>query len=141
MVELTDYTLVQTKGDFQETCTVMNHGDWMLRSNVFVTNPFMSAKYILHFWSDGKVTIFEADRPTQEGASDEDIRELSEWCKISGWKSLHLDDRLLVDRSTQAWWNRVFLSGLIESQKLREKEDQEMKRLSQAFVKEQEEEE
>ena len=145
MIEFTDATLLQSKGYYEETKKLMEEdgpiSEWMLRSSVFVTAPMSAFSYILHFWKDGRVVIHETDRPMQIGSLDEDLRELSQWCKDAGWKELDVSDKLLVDRQAYEFWRRAFIAGLIVNEKLQQHEEEEMKRLSQAYLIEKKEDE
>ncbi len=145
MIEFTDATLLTTRGYFDETKALMEGdgpvSEWMLRSSAFVSTPFTAATYMLHFWKNGQVVIHETDRPMQIGSVDDDLRELSQWCQRAGWKGLAVADRLLIDRHAYEFWRRSFIAGLVVSEKLQEHEEDEMKRLSQAYLKEKEEEE
>lgn len=145
MIEFADITLRQSRGYYKETKAFMEEDgllpDWMLRSTVLVSTPFVAANYILHFWKDGRVVIYETDRPMLIDSLDEDLRELSQWCQKAGWKELGVNDRLLVDRQAYEFWRRTFIAGLIVSEKLQQHEEEEMERLSQAYLKEKEEDE
>jgi len=137
MIELTDRTLREAKGDFDHVTRIMDEDttqDWMLRTDVFITCPFIAAKYILHFWKNGNVVIHETDHPMRMDVSDDDLRELVRWCEVNGWKELQVDDRLLVDRIALEFWKRIFMAGLVKSATLQGYEDQEMKRLMQAQI-------
>lgn len=144
MIEFTDGTLRESRGYYKETKELMEEDgslvEWMLRSSVFVTTAVAAAGYILHFWKDGRVVIYETDRLMQINSLDEELRELSQWCEDAGWKKLDVSDRLLVDRQAYEFWRRAFIAGLIINEKLQQHEDEEMKRLSQAYLKEKAEE-
>ena len=143
MIEFTDTTLRQSRGYFDETKKLVDadgwNKEWMLRSTVFVSTQFVSATYILHFWKNGRITIYETDRPMQMDSVDEDLRELSQWCQKAGWQELSVDDRLLTDRHAYEFWRRSFIAGLVVSEKLQQHEEEEMERLSKAYLKEKEE--
>lgn len=143
MIEFSDSTLCEARGYFAETKKLMEEDgilpEWMLRSSIFVSTVFASATYTLHFWKNGRVTIHETDRPIQLGSSDEDLRELSQWCKKAGWKELSVSDRLLVDRNAYAFWQRAFIAGLVVSEQLQQHEEEEMARLSKAYLNEERE--
>ncbi len=145
MIEFTDTTLLQSRGYYEETKKLMEEdgpfSEWMLRSSAFVSSPLAAASYILHFWKNGRVVIHETDRPMQIDSLDEDLRELSQWCKDAGWKELSVSDKLLIDRQTCEFWRRAFIAGLIVNEKLQQYEDEEMKRLSQAYLIEKKEDE
>jgi len=140
MIEFADRTLRQSRGYYDETKKLMeedgNLSEWMLRTSAFVSGPLASATYTLHFWKNGRVTIYETDRPMQMDLVDEDLRELSQWCQRAGWKELGVNDRLLIDRHAYEFWRRSFIAGLIVSEKLQHHEEEEMERLSKAYIKE-----
>ncbi len=143
MIELTDRTLREAKGDFDHVVRIMKEEtsgqNWMLRTDAFVTCEFIAAKYTLHFWKNGNVIIYETDRPMRMDVSDDDLRELSYWCKVNKWKELQISDRLLVDRIAFEYWKRAFIAGLVKNDALQEYEDQEMKRLMETqFLEEKE---
>ena len=144
MIEFTDTTLRESRGYFKETTKFMDEdgpvSEWMLRSAVYVSTLFSAATYALHFWKNGQVVIHETDRPMQMDSIDEDLRELSQWCQKAGWKELCVDDRLLIDRHAYEFWRRSFIAGLVVSEKLQQHEEEEMARLSKAYLKEKEEE-
>jgi len=133
MIELSDMTLREANGDYHEVHQLMSEDtfgqDWMLRSNVFVATQFIASQYVLHFWKNGNVVIHSTDRPIRMDVSDDDLRELSDWCKINNWRKLRIDDRLLDDRVAQEYWYRAFIAGLVASTSLQKREDEEMKRL------------
>jgi len=136
MIELTDATIREANGDFNEVVRIMKEDsfaeDWMLRSDAFITTPFIASKFVLHFWKNGDVVIWDTDRPVRMDISDDDLRELVKWCKINGWKELQIDDRLIGDRVSLEYWNRSFIAGLVHSETLKKREDDEMARLMKA---------
>jgi len=138
MIELTDRTLREAKGDYNDVSKIMSNEtsgqDWMLRSDAFVTCQFIAARYILHFWKNGNVVIHETDRPMRMDVSDDDLRELSYWCEANRWKELQVADRLLVDRVALEYWKRAFVAGLVKNDVLQNYEDQEMNRLMQSQI-------
>ena len=144
MIELTDITLREAQGNFVAASLLMEGDvpdkDWMLRSQAFVSNPLANASYMLHFWKNGRVVISGTDRPMTLESSDEDLRELSEWCRNSGWKELSVDSRLLADRHNYEFWYRAYIAGMIVNDVLQKDEDAEMERLSKAQLKESEKE-
>jgi len=133
MIELTDITLLESKGSYEDTCRIMAKESsvlrWMLRSDAFVSNKFAASNYTLHFWNDGKVFIYETDRSVATDSSDEDLRELNMWCEANGWH-LHVSDRMLVDRYAFAYWQQAFKGGLVQNDQLDRMEEEEMKRIA-----------
>jgi hypothetical protein len=144
MIEFSDLTLRETQGDFEQIKRLMQKettGDWMLRSDFFVSNPMsLPARYLLHFWKNGRVVIHDTDRPMVMGSSDEDLRELSNWCKVNGWGELVVDGRLLLTKQGFDYWQRAFRAGLVENERLQLYEDEEVERLTKAYIKEKKEE-
>lgn len=113
---------------------------WMIRSDIFVQASSMSTTFIIHCWNDGRVVIYDLNRPVRIDVPDDDIRLLSEWCRVHGWKNLEVHDRLLTDKSGFDCWQRFFRAGLVFSKELEQYEDEETKRLTEAYEKELEEE-
>ncbi len=144
MIEFTDMTLRQARGYFNETKKLMDEDgsvpEWMLRSSVFVSTQFVSATYTLHFWKNGRVVIHATDRPMQMDSLDDDLRELSQWCHKAGWAELSVSDELLADRHAYEFWKRSFIAGLIVNEQLQQHEEEEMTRLSKAYLNEKKEE-
>ena len=141
MVELTDATLNESHGNYNVTCELMQDDgvdEWMLRSNAIVTGRGLSFGYILHFWHDGQVYIKETQHPPVMEVPDFDIRELHEWVVRNGWKSLVVDNRLTDDPRGFDFWLRMYRSGLVESEMLRSHENEEIRRLTEATIKERE---
>jgi len=136
MIELTDITIREANGDFKEVNRLMAEDsfgqDWMLRTDAYITNEFIASRFTLHMWNNGNVVIWDTDRPVRMDISDEDLRELVNWCKVNGWKELQVDDRLLGDRVALEYWNRSFIAGLVHSDTLKKREDDEMERLMKA---------
>jgi hypothetical protein len=136
MIEFTDFTLREGNGDYQEVARLMSEDtfgqDWMLRSEAFISTPFIASKFVLHLWKNGNVVIQNTDRPLRIDIADDDLRELSQWCEVNGWKELQVDKRLLDDRVGFECWHRAFIAGIIKSDTLQKKEDEEMERLMKA---------
>ena len=135
MIELSDFTLREANGDYHEVHRLMDKEttqDWMLRSEVFVSTQFIASKYILHFWKNGNVVIHGTDHPVRMDITDEDLRELSNWCKGNGWHELQIDDRMLDERVALEYWHRAFIAGLVTNASLQKREDDEMGRLMKA---------
>lgn len=144
MIEFTDITLRQSKGYYKETKKLMEEDgptDWMLCTSAFVSTQFIAATYMLHFWKNGHVVIHDTDRPMKADTLDEDLRELSQWCRNAGWKHLDVSDRLLEDRHSYEFWLRSFIAGMVVNDTLQQHEDEENVRLSKAYIIEKEEDE
>lgn len=132
MIEVNDVTLIEANGNREKVAELMGKevpGEWMLKTTAFVTTEIVSSSYILHFWKNGKVIIFDVDN-TQRIEPSDDLRELSTWVKANGWLELGVHDRLLQNRATLDYWNKAFISGLVTSEVLYEQEQAEFKRLS-----------
>lgn len=144
MIEFADSTLRETGGFYDEVVKLMKEegepSEWMLRSSAFVSNELVAQSYILHFWADGRVVIYETDRSMKLDSIDEELRELSQWCRDAGWKYLGVNDRLLNDRHALEFWKRAHIAGLVVNETLQQYEDEELIRLSKAYLKEKEEE-
>jgi hypothetical protein len=131
MVELTDITLIQGHGNFGEVMNLMKtdgNDVWMLESRAFVTSSSISSSFLLHFWNNGKVVIRNTDHPISNEVPDDDIRELSFWCKMNGWHSLVAHKDLLSNNVDFDFWLRMFRAGAIQSDELQKHEEAEMAR-------------
>lgn len=137
MIQFTDMTLADSKGSYLTTCELMQEdvggSDWMLDTKCHISTRFISAMYILHLWKNGKVVIWQTDRPIDMGAPDSDLLELSEWVRESGWKKLCVDDRLIVVPQEFEFWQRMYLRGLVENDELKEHEEEEVRRLREGL--------
>ncbi len=136
MVELSDITLVESHGNYKMTCEIMDSDgppDWMLRSEAIVSVGSLAFNYLLHFWHDGMVKIMETNHPPVMSVPDVDIRALSEWCDINGWKKPCLYQNLISDPNGFQFWMFIYRSGLVESEELKKYEDEEFRRLTQAL--------
>lgn len=136
MIVFSDMTLNETQGDYSRVKVLMNQDvgdrDWMLRTEASVTTELASFKFVLHFWRNGDVVIHDTDRPLRLDVPDDDLRELSQWCRDSDWKGLKVDERLLKGHAAMEFWNRTFMTGLVDSDLLRKREDEEMSRLAKS---------
>lgn len=130
MVEVTDITLREANGNYSVVCDLMKIDKWMLESRAFVESSGMAASFLLHLWSDGKVKIITTDHPISFDMPDDDIRELSEWCRINGWQALTIDKDLLEDPAHFEFWLRFFRLGMVFSDELKSYDDNEMSRMS-----------
>lgn len=144
MVELTDITLIEAKGDFPTVCKLMKEDGspevWMLKTEAYVTAPMLSSQFLLHCWSDGRVVIFDAIRPLQMETPIDDLQQLNEWCRNNKWQNLWIDDRLLVERQSLLYWGRMYIAGLVMNNKLKQQDEDEHARLTSAYLKEKKEE-
>ena len=131
MIEFSDITLRESGGDKEKVQKLMKVPTWMLKSTGVVTTDFVTATYILHFWSDGNVLIVDTDRPLKDDIPDDDLRELHDWCFNHGWTDLKVAERLLMNRNSIEFWNKIYISGLVKSEKLHRREVAEMNRLKQ----------
>ncbi len=145
MVEMTDITLIEAKGNFPAVCRLMREDGspevWMLETVAYVTAPMISSQFVLHCWNDGKVVMFDAMRPLQMETPIDDLQQLREWCKNNKWSDLWIHDRLLVERKSLFYWSRMYIAGLVMNDRLKKQDDDEHARLTSAYIKEKEEEE
>jgi len=144
MVEVTDITLVEANGNFPTVCKIMElegcPAVWMIKTEAYVTAPMISSQFILHCWNDGKVVIFDAARPLAVETPIDDLQQLNEWCYNNKWSDLWVDDRLLVERGSLFYWNRMYMAGLVRNDKLHQQDEDEHNRLMDAYLKEKEDE-
>lgn len=144
MIELTDITLIEANGRFAAVHKLMaNDGalnDWMLISSAHIATPSISSQFLLHLWNDGRIVIFDAVRPMEMETPVDDLNELLTWSKNNGWKGIWVDDRMIMTKKGLHYWGRIFLSGLVENETLRQRDEEEHERLSKAYLKEKAEE-
>lgn len=139
MIEFSDLTLRdrQAKGNYDATVQLMKLDGagrtWMLRTEAIITLPSVAFRFLLHFWSDGNVTIIETDHPPIIDVPDDDIRYLSEWCIQNGWKQLAVQDGLLNDPRGFDFWMRLYRAGIITNSLLRTHEAEETERFQKAY--------
>jgi len=142
MVEVSDITLIECENNYDNVKKVMlkeSNGNWMIKTKVNIVTQFIASEGTLHLWNDGKVVIVATNHPVSVGVPDQDLKELSEWCRQNKWSGLHIHDNLLLDRRARDYWKNIYLAGVIQSGILKELEEGEMDRLSKAYMKEQEE--
>lgn len=143
MIEFSDRTLRQSD-EFDKVSELMvGEGSdkigWMLRSEVLVDTNSVMARYLIHFWSDGRAVIMETDHPPIMDVPEDDIIALRDWSESKGWKlCLHKD--LLDDPTAFNFWLRLFRAGVVHSEVLDTHEKEEIERFQKAFDKLQEEE-
>jgi hypothetical protein len=143
MIRFSDGTLVEANGSFEAVSALMKEDggiDWMLRSETVVDTPSVMARYLLHFWWDGRVVIMETDHPPVMEVPEDDILELRSWCEEKGWK-LQIHKDLIAHPAGFDFWLRLFRAGVVHSEVLAVHEKEEIARFEKAFNKLQEEEE
>lgn len=143
MIEFSDNTLRESD-EYARVRELMSDVDgvnlqWMLKSDVLVDTELVMARYVIHFWWDGRAVIMETDHPPIMEVPEDDILALRDWSKQKGWNlCLHKD--LLDDPTAFNFWLRLFRAGVIHSDVLDEHEKEEIERFKQAFDKLQEKE-
>lgn len=140
MIKYSDVTLNECIGDF--LCVSQKMGDipvWMLKSRMSTITNGMGFNYTIHFWNTGRAVIMQTDRPLGLEVPDDDLHELSQWCKSRGWVGLYVSDRLLSDPQEHDFWFRMFRSGVINSDMLKQKEEDEMHRMANSIVNDEQE--
>ncbi len=143
MIEFADRTLFETDGSYDAVTKLMEEDggfEWMLRSVALVDAKMVMARYILHFWWDGRVVIMETDHPPVLEVPEDDIIALKDWCVEKGWK-LEIHKDLAEPPSGFEFWLRLFRAGIVHSEVLATHEKDEISRFQKAFSKSQEEEE
>lgn len=141
MIEFSDNTIREADGHFNTVSKLMKESSsgqsWMLRSKAFITTDFSAFTYILHFWNNGSIMIYDTDKPLRmDAVSDEDLRELSTWGQYKGWKQIEVSDRLLTSGASVEYWTRAFIAGLVTSKLLEQNEQGVMERLMKSVEKE-----
>lgn len=144
MIEFSDATLLEAHGNYEKVQLLMTAADgikidWMLRSEVLIDTDAVVARYIIHFWWDGRAVIMETDHPPVIEVPEDDLVALRDWSEQQGWKlCLHRD--LLNDPSAFNFWLRLFRAGVVHSEVLAVHEKDEIERFQKSFDSVQEEE-
>ena len=139
MIELSDLTLrdPNAKGSYPLTCQLMATdgagSTWMLRTEAVVSTPIVTARFLLHFWADGRVVIMDTEHPPIIDVPDDDIRQLNEWCLQNSWKQLSVQDSLLGDPRSFDFWMRLYRAGIVNSPLLVAHETEETERFQKAY--------
>ena len=142
MIEFSDNTLREADGSYEAVKELMKTDggiEWMLRSETLVDAGPVMARYLLHFWWDGRVVIMETDHPPVMEVPEDDIVELKEWCDKKEW-NLHIHKDLIASPAGFVFWLRLFRAGVVHSEVLAVHEREEIDRFKKAFTKLQEEE-
>lgn len=134
MIELSDLTILEAQGSFPVVTEIMGNGVWMLRSEAVIVTPIITARYLLHFWNDGRVVIMETEHPPMPSIPDDDIRELKNWCDCNGWKGPYINSLLLSDPRFFDFWFRFFRAGIVYNEVFDEAEKEELQRFSVANI-------
>ena len=130
MIEFTDLTLRESKGDFAVTNQIMASKEWMLRTKAFVSTNTISCFFLLHFFSDSKFVIQETEHPMVVNVPEDDLRYLHEWAQKNGWDGPYVSDRLMNERRAKDFWLRLYRSGIIKNNMLDAAEKEEVARFS-----------
>jgi hypothetical protein len=141
MIEFSDRTLIEADGSYDAVKELMRIDggiEWMLRSETIVDAGPVMARYLLHFWWDGRVIIMETDHPPIMEVPEDDIIELRDWCKDKGW-SLQVHKDLVANPTGFTFWLRLFRAGVVYSEVLVVHEKEEIDRFKKAFTKLEEE--
>jgi len=142
VIEFPDRTLREANGFYDAVKDLMTTDGgikWMLRSESLVDAGQVVARYLLHFWWDGRAVIMETDHPPIMEIPEDDILKLRDWCNEKGWK-LQVHKDLLANPTGFAFWLRFFRSGVVYSDILDDHEKEEIDRFKKAFTRSQEEE-
>lgn len=130
MIEFSDQTIIECQGSFNCVSEKMYPETWMIESKCLIKCDFVVAYYILHLWSDGKVVIIETEHPPVTDVSDDDLRELRQWCSSNGWQDLFIHSNLLQDARHFEFWLRMYRSGIVNNDMLKKHDEEEMLRFS-----------
>ena len=138
MVELTDITLLECNGQYESVVEIMKKEaapGWVILTKALVSTELITASYELEFWHNGCIIILTTDHPASIKVPDEDIRELHNWVTGNGWASIGIHQRMLSNPMDFEFWKRMYQSGLIQSDLLKEYDDDEMTRMTKALDK------
>lgn len=135
MIDFSDNTIRDGHGYYKLIKRIMeNEGPstWMLKSRATVHSSSIDCDYLLHFWHDGKTIIHMTNHPVGPEAPDDDIQELSKWCKDHGW-TLHIHSDLLEERKDFDFWIKFYYSGMIFNEIFCKYEKDEIERMKKAY--------
>lgn len=132
MIRFSDITINEGWGNYRLIRELMESSgpkEWMIESHATISTPIISSDCVLHFWADGRVVLMETNHPLHSQAPDDDIRELSRWCRKNGWKNLVVDNKLITEQKEFEFWMRFYYSGMITSDVLKKHDEQEIERM------------
>lgn len=133
MIEFTDRTIIEAEGNFHVVSDIMQKQGppvWMIKTNAFIHSGPAAFNYVLHLWSNGNVKIMATDHPLNIVISDNDIRELKDWCDRNSWNTPIINELLLDTTTSFNFWLRLYRSGWIYSEILEKHDVDEMHRLT-----------
>ena len=139
MISVTDRTLLESQGNFEKTCEIMEGSGpstWMLRTTASISHGPNAFNYTLHFYNSGEVHIVDLNRPLTLDIPDDDLRQLFEWCTSNGWNRPILHKDLARDHRAFQFWMRMYNAGLIDGEEFREQEEEDKIRFSQIATEE-----
>lgn len=96
-IQFSDLTLLEANGNYEDVCAIMKvpHSSgiikdivvdkWMIESLVTLQNPFGFSQLSCHFYWDGRIIIADYT-PTIQDIHNPDIRCLTYWANLFGWK-------------------------------------------------------
>ncbi|GAH14925.1 unnamed protein product [marine sediment metagenome] len=141
IIYFSDPTVVEGQGNYHLIRKIMSEegpSKWMLRTAATVITEAVTSNFILHLWHDGRAVIIDVDHIMLSEIPDDDFRRLNEWCQNGDWK-LIVDKTLLEDRQNFEFWMRLYRASIIYSDVLQKKEEDEMKRMQDAYNRDKEE--
>lgn len=122
-IRATDVTINEANGSFEmvkslmEKDEILSYGkkkhNWVLRSNIAVINVFGYNEMICQFHNDGSVDILEYQPTVRDVFYNQDIRCLSHWCSINGWKKPQPAPRIINDKLD--FWKHQWNTHVIDS--------------------------
>lgn len=142
IIEFSDPTMIEGGGNYDLIKEIMDKESppqWMLRTNATIITESIISNFTLHLWNDGKAVIVDTDHPMMTEASDDDFRRLYEWSNNNGWK-LIVDKYLLDNKQFLEFWMRLYRAGIVHSDILQKREEDEMRRMQDAYERDQKEE-
>lgn len=123
MIEFTDNTLIEAKGDYNQVTNIMlqeSTPKWMIQTDAVIRTESFISSYVLNFWDNGDIYIFETSRPPDKDLPDDDLIFLRSWVDMNNWKRLLVSNNFLEDPRWFSFWLTYFRSGIIYNEKLKQ---------------------
>jgi hypothetical protein len=123
MIEFTDNTLIEAKGDYNQVTNIMlqeSTPKWMIQTDAVIRTESFISSYVLNFWDNGDIYIFETSRPPDKDLPDDDLVFLRSWVDMNNWKRLLVSNNFLEDPRWFSFWLTYFRSGIIYNEKLKQ---------------------
>jgi len=120
VVEFSDRTMIETGGNFDDVCKIMNSdtqkSNWMIDTVTTIAFEGNITTLELHFYHNGDVYILDYAPSSYDVLYNMDIQYLSMWVQSHGWHipEPHAD----LVRSNFTLWQRHWETSLVNSQYL-----------------------